>query len=348
MSVFVNDGGVEKEAKMIYVNDGGIDKLVAGGGVEPDFPPGDLFVDFGVNLFTQDSVARIRYGNGMFLAVGGSGRCSTSFDGINWTKNIIPSTSNLSGAAYHGGLWVAAGQGNSIRTSVDGETWVVRESPFSGGSHYLYPPEFLNGKWYIGTVGRAMISSSDGVSWSIVKDSVGLSYLSSYAYGNGIYVAVGSSGALATSTDGLTWTDHGEQALPGGQSTKRANRIIFYKGRFIAVGQSASSDAAAGALVWTSTNGIDWAHQSLGFGSGTGLKDVFEVGDSIVAVGYGGMLLRSPDGLSWVNGTAINSTSSSFTSVCYGDGILVVTNNSEGSGGGVSQAIHGISGMRWD
>lgn len=32
MSVFVNDGGVEKEAKMIYVNDGGIDKLVAGVG----------------------------------------------------------------------------------------------------------------------------------------------------------------------------------------------------------------------------------------------------------------------------------------------------------------------------
>lgn len=42
MSVFVNDGGIEKEAKMIYVNDGGIDKLVAGGR-DPTPPIGSPF-----------------------------------------------------------------------------------------------------------------------------------------------------------------------------------------------------------------------------------------------------------------------------------------------------------------
>lgn len=64
MSVFVNDGGIEKEAKMIYVNDGGVDKLVAGGASAnlilkvyertatatiaplPPFEDGDLFLLF--------------------------------------------------------------------------------------------------------------------------------------------------------------------------------------------------------------------------------------------------------------------------------------------------------------
>jgi hypothetical protein len=69
-------------------------------------------------------------------------------------------------------------------------------------------------------------------------------------YGNGLFVAVGESGTILTSPDGITWTDRSSGV------TVYLNGVTYGNGLFVAVGQS-------GAIL-TSPNGITWTNRSSG------------------------------------------------------------------------------------
>src|SRR5882762_7720218 len=73
------------------------------------------------------------------------------------------------------------------------------------------------------------------------------------AYGNGMFVAVGTNGLLCSSTDGTNW-------MPQASGTTNDLESITYgNGLFVAVGGNGT--------VRTSTNGSTWAAQASGFGS---------------------------------------------------------------------------------
>ena len=73
--------------------------------------------------------------------------------------------------------------------------------------------------------------------------------MQSITYGNGLFVAVGSSGTVWTSVDAVTWVN---QTTP---STSPAMESITYgNGLFVAVGNSGT--------VWTSVDGITWVNQT--------------------------------------------------------------------------------------
>ncbi len=63
------------------------------------------------------SLSGVTYGNGLFVAVGGSGTILTSPDGMTWTQQTSPASEILYDVAYGNGTFVAVGYRGTIVTS---------------------------------------------------------------------------------------------------------------------------------------------------------------------------------------------------------------------------------------
>ena len=116
--------------------------------------------------------------------------------------------------------------------------------------------------------------------------------LSSIAYGDGMFVAVGSHSTILTSPDGITWTKRSAN-VPG---IINFYGISYGKGCFVAVGSlSDLVGFPSGFLILTSPDGVNWTAQTsnvpflLSISYGNGL---------FIAVGYSKIAI-SFDGISW-------------------------------------------------
>ena len=105
------------------------------------------------------------------------------------------------------------GQNGSISTSSDGADWTSRTS---GTEAWLMAITYGNGKFVaVGTVNNHseainILTSPDGINWSVLTsanfpESGGVFMLREVTYGDGLFVAVGNSGEILTSSDGTTW-----------------------------------------------------------------------------------------------------------------------------------------------
>ncbi|MBP7797386.1 MAG: PKD domain-containing protein [Thermoanaerobaculaceae bacterium] len=125
-------------------------------------------------------------------------------------------------------------------------------------------------------------SSQEGLVWTPRNSGTSLQ-LEGVAYGNGAFVAVGKGGTILRSTDGTNWTAATSTA------TTDLNGVSYGNSGFIAVG--------AGGTILLSSNGSTWAPQS----SPT-TKDLYGVGfgsNAYVVVGGSSTILSSPDGAAW-------------------------------------------------
>lgn len=134
--------------------------------------------------------------------------------------------------------------------------------------------------------------------------------------GAGQLVAVGDSGTVITSTDGLTWT-----ARTSG-STARLNAVAVTGSTYIAVGDGGVILRSADAATWT----------ALTSGTTANLYQVVAIAGSFYALGANGTLIRSTDlGDTWT-AIATGSTAAlraiAFNSARYvivGDGGTILT-----------------------
>jgi len=127
----------------------------------------DLVTWTGV-LLTVKVLLDIVWGNGVFVAVGASGHCYRSLDGITWVRTREFVVGNLWRVRFLNGLFVATGIPNTILTSPDGLTWTTRtvglgeisDIAWSGERWFAsYPRDFNSTNW-----GR-YASSTDLVTW---------------------------------------------------------------------------------------------------------------------------------------------------------------------------------------
>jgi len=72
-------------------------------------------------------------------------------------------------------------------------------------------------------------------------------------YGNGLFVTVGSSGTILTSSDGTTWT---ERTSVSSQNTVNLYRVTYGNNTFVTVGYSGT--------ILTSTDGTSWTSRTSG------------------------------------------------------------------------------------
>ncbi len=209
-----------------------------------------------------------------------------------------------------------------------GEDWVDRLSPKvvqNSWSSIIW----ADGKYV--AVGNQFVGvSSDGVSWNTERiiENPSDGYLYGVAYGNSVFVAVGSSGTVLTSPDGITWT---------ARTAAEANywtSVTYGNGLFVAVANSGTN------RVMTSPDGITWTARTA---PAKMWRDLIYANNIFVAVAgdYGGTqnVMTSPDGVTWTSRTA---PSTEFISVTYGNGLFVAV-GFLGSGTKIASSPDGIT-----
>ena len=200
-----------------------------------------------------------------------------------------------------------------------------------------------------------------GVSWAYLDTSPSSSpctgcsagdlALTSLVWTGTQFVAVGLSGAILTSPDGLTWTTRVAGKVVGVPAYGPLMSVTWAPplGRYVAVG---------GGNIMTSTDSITWTPNTAGAISNDELYGVVWSGTQFVAVGYvigssgpAPAILTSPDGLTWTARTSTASgilrgvTWSGTLFVAAGDVTLVSTDGVDW--GRVADATTGWTGVAW-
>lgn len=249
----------------------------------------------------------------------------------------IPYTIPLAGVACGNGAFVAVGWGGTILTSPGrgsqrGLVWTSRSS---GTSMFLSGVAY--GKGTFVAIGlKVVLTSPDGVTWTNRTPSFheynGYSLLG-VSYGNNTFVAIGTGGTVLTSPDGATWTVQikGTGLNPSGVVDDDLGSVAYGNGTFVAVGINGT--------IATSPDGAAWTVRPSGV-QAVGLRSVAYGSHTFVAVGvdkgvhnnwyYGGVVLTSPDGMTWTKCLHTDSqlsavTCSRGTFVAVGDKGTILT-----------------------
>ncbi len=206
---------------------------------------------------TAGTYYSVTYAAGLFVAVGGS-RVMTSPNGINWTSRTpaanISWRSVTYGTVAGNGLFVAVaatGTGNRVMTSPDGTTWTSRTSAADNDWYSVtYGAGLFVAVARTGTGDRVM-TSPDGINWTS-RTSAGANEWFSVTYGtvagNGLFVAVGSSGGVMTSPDGINWTSRTATAPSSWLSVTYGS----INSLFVAVSTSGEVMTSHDGITWTS------------------------------------------------------------------------------------------------
>lgn len=240
-------------------------------------------VVYGSSSSSNVAWAAFAYGNSRLVAIRGASGATvpnggfadntaavTTDGGQNWTfgalpQNVTGTGTNIGWAsvAYGNGIFMAVGSGNGggsqtyTSRSVGGVEWI---SAIAGPNPGFNPGQIVygNGIWayiYVDTGSWTVSYSTNiGTSWTTITPFA--TTATSIAYGNGVFVVVGSSSTgTATTTcysspTCVTWT---ARTLPSSQIW---TSVTFANGYFVAIGNLATAIA-------TSTDGITWVAQTV-------------------------------------------------------------------------------------
>jgi uncharacterized repeat protein (TIGR02543 family) len=142
-----------------------------------------------------------------------------------------------------------------------------------------------------------ILTSTDGITWAERNSGVSC-YLEGVTYGNGLFVAVGDEGNIVTSPDGISWS----QRDTG--TDYHLSGIAYGNGVFVVVGYS----------MWSGTPF-----------SGNACCRTYDFPATNCSKS---IILTSHDGISWTeNNSSTNLTNCSLAGVTFGDGIFVAVGN---------------------
>ena len=181
---------------------------------------------------TSYDLLDVAYGNGMFVAVGKSGTVLYSKDGRTWT-DVTGSETNFDFES------IICANGRFFITSASTIRYIVS----TGTSKFTFSDKTVfqanvnaithaEGRLIAIGKGTAAISTDMGASWSYHSISVD-SFIYSMAYGNRMFVGVGTSGQSYCSKDGGTTFEKVET-----NNEKPLHDITYGHGKFVAVGSS--------------------------------------------------------------------------------------------------------------
>lgn len=255
--------------------------------------------------------------------------------GAEWTARPSAADNEWRSVAYGNGTFVAvssSGVGNRVMTSPDGNTWTSRTSAADNEWRSI---AFGSGTFVAvasSGVGNRVMTSPDGVTWTSRTSAADNSW-SGVTWGAGIFVAVSSDGVsqVMTSPTGVTWTI---RSTPN----EAWQSVAYGNGIYVAVGTYASIYD-----VMTSSDGTTWTQRtatgkewtSVAYGNG-----IF-VAVGTGAVGSGGAVASSADGITWTSRTG--ATNNNWRSIIYGANKFVAV----GSSGAGNRAMSSPDGATW-
>ncbi|WP_435218678.1 WD40/YVTN/BNR-like repeat-containing protein [Luminiphilus sp. nBUS_07] len=230
--------------------------------------------------------------SGQWVAAGSKGTISTSTNAQEWTAAVSGNSDQLWSAAYAGGQWIVSGNNGRIVTSPNGTDWT---SVSSGYSFTVLDAAYNSTNLFTlsgtSTEGGLILTSPDSTDWTQHAPSTKLKQLSGIEYGNGLWVAVGNKGTIATSDDPRTKT---WASRTSGVTDDLKDVVYNGSNLFVVVGK--------GGTILTSLDTITWTQRA-----STTTYDLFGVaydGVRYVAVGDEGVILTSGDGVTWAAATS--------------------------------------------
>ena len=200
----------------------------------------------------------VSYGSHGFLALDfSSQKLFLSTNGLNWTDVTPPGLSNgeLLTVDWDGSEYIAY-DGAPILESPDGKTWSAYPTTFQ--SEYPFSIRKVSGTyvalWSPGNADSTNLFaiSTDQVHWAVHSVSFGSTLSDSptdLMYAGTQFVAVGSKGFIATSSDGTTWTD-----ASMGNSSDDFLQVAYNGSVYVAIGSCGSIDYSADANTWTAVS----------------------------------------------------------------------------------------------
>ena len=264
------------------------------------------------------------YSSGRYVAYGQDSMVSV--DGTSWVGRHVSTMALPTSVAYGNGRFVAVG-GTTTLYSTNGTDWVeaagVSGRPLPTGV-YFANGLFLGPSWpsfgsNSGLVaGGTILTSTNGIDWAEHSGPPVLSSLRSIVYGNGSYAAIGEGTGLYSSPDGIEWTKRAEVQF--------LTKILFGNGFFLASAYtySAREVPRRKSFMYRSLDGIVWtklpaeyAGNLMTFGNGVFVEQI--------PAGFERHILSSADGVTWTTrfiGPNLGLASTSFAA--YGAGTFLV------------------------
>lgn len=225
--------------------------------------------------------------NNVYIVCGSSGLL-TSTDGMTWAPRSVAGAT-VYAVAYGAGLYVAVSTSGAIYTSPDLTTWTSRTS---GVANNITDVTFGNGR-FIANSGTAIISSTDGITWSTVHTATETIFC--VAFGGGTFIAAGGNGSSTSvyySTNGTTWTK--SASSPGSGNILD---VAYINGIFVGAIGSPSTVVRSTNLgvTWgtVSTGQNTWNFNSVGADADAGMF--------ILGGDYGRILTSTDNGSTWVS-----------------------------------------------
>jgi hypothetical protein len=189
----------------------------------------------------------------------------------------------------------------------------------SGTTSQLRGTTYGNGKFVAVGLSGTIRTSSDGVTWATQTSGTSQS-LNCATYANNEFVVVGDNGTILTSPNGTNWT-----TLTLGTSVSLGG-TAYGNSKFVTVGQSGA--------VFTSPDGVYWTPQTSG--TGQWLLAATYGNGKFVAVGNSGTILTSLDGITWATQTPGPTR---LTGATYGNGLFVAV----GDNGTILTSPNGVT-----
>jgi hypothetical protein len=200
-------------------------------------------------------------------------------------------------------------------SSADAYTW---SAPLSGVPPMNYTASiYFNGNYLVfGRNGSAnnIYYSPDLSTWTAATTVIP-SGLNAVTTNGTSLVAVGDSGGIFYSIDGINWT---AGVVPAGLTANLYGVAYSYSGTWMAVGQ--------GGTLLSSTDGLNWSRVSVPAVAAQSLRAVGGYGSVWVAAGSGGTVIVSQDnGVTWAAPTSLPASTTTWNALnaAYGQFLLV-------------------------
>ena len=282
----------------------------------------------------------LAFGHGHFLSVesGGVTRRCAPFYPSNIAPNVSFATAPTNGTArvpiYFSANGTDADSDPLVYAWDFGGSAAVMDGfeiapVFSLGGTYNYTLRVSDGRGGITSLSRSITVSDPARTWTQRTSSTGNNLMSIAASSSNV-VAVGDSGKILSSPDGVTWAS---RSVPDFAANIYFSSIIWDGTRYLAGAQDYDfglSDWVA--VIYSSTNGINWTRN---YKSGSALGPINAVaagGSTRVAVGDLGQVLVSSNGTNWGAIAIPGVGTATMSGAAYGSGVFSIVGFVGGNG----------------
>ncbi|MDP3207780.1 MAG: hypothetical protein Q8M65_01400, partial [Rhodoglobus sp.] len=263
-----------------------------------------------------NSLVKVAYLNGRFLAGGVRGTVLSSADGETWETVRLGVSQTVFAFAFGNSTYVALTSFSGLWTSPDTLTWTQRDTRAGADGSYFSAITFGLGRFVAVGGGGLIATSTEGKTWTSVVTNTTEPF-SAVTFGGGKFIALGTGGRTYVSSDGVIWST-------GAVLPRPVTMIVFGVGKFV---------AAVDRFAFVSVDGVTWTRTALN--TNVGLRSLQYSPDGFRA------LLNATDGSYYTSTDAVTWT---FSFPSYADGTAgLVLSPSDMVGGGGRNVIVGAA-----